>query len=76
MTNDAILRGMLLDRRRLLRQLAHVLRRVGPNHPDRKQINARRRLRRLELKHAITDLEKQIAAHCDKMLFDHGDHDD
>lgn len=38
---DQELAGLLLDRERLLRSLAPVLRRVGSSNPHRAQINAR-----------------------------------
>jgi hypothetical protein len=66
---DPVLMGLVLDRRRLLRQLAHVLRRVGPNHPQRATINTKRRRQRLELKHAIRNVELRIAARCDRLVF-------
>ena len=67
--HDATLSGLVLDRRRLLLQLAHVLRRVGPNHPQRAAINRKRRKQRLELKHTIRNVELRIAARCDQLLF-------
>jgi hypothetical protein len=69
MLDDSTLVGYLLDRRRVLRQLAAVLRRVGPNHPDRAKINMRRRKRRLELRKDLRSLELAIAARCDQLAF-------
>lgn len=70
-TTDPTLMGLVLDRRRLLRQLAHVLRRVGPNHPQRATINKKRRRQRLELRHAVRNIELRIAARCDQLVFPH-----
>lgn len=69
MLDDPTLMGFLLDRRRVLRQLAAVLRRVGPNHPDRATINRKRRKRRLELRKDLRGLELAIAARCDQLAF-------
>jgi uncharacterized protein involved in exopolysaccharide biosynthesis len=61
---DRDLHGMLRDRQRLLRQLARVLRRVGPNHPQRHQVNHARSVDRKQLKDALRKNADTIAAHC------------
>lgn len=62
--DSAELRGMLVDRRRLLRQLAHVLRRVGASHADRAKINKKRSMLRKQVRRALRANAEQIAAHC------------
>jgi hypothetical protein len=58
--------GLLRDRHRLLEQLAHVLRRIGRSNPKRKQLNTKRRLKRLELRHALRANADAIAAALEK----------
>lgn len=68
MVNDPTLRGLLIDRQRILRELAPILRRVGPNRPDRAKLNAARRLRRLELRQDLRRCESAIVARVANLL--------
>lgn len=56
------LQGMLLDRRRLLKQLVPLLRRVGASHPERRKINADRSVRRKTVRKALRANADAIAA--------------
>jgi hypothetical protein len=64
--DDPTLRGLLLDRDRLLRELAPVLRRVGPSRTRgvRRRLNGERRVKRLELRRAVRLNAEAIAARC------------
>lgn len=59
---DRELHGMLLDRSRLLHDLAHVLRRVGASNPDRAAINRRRSVKRQQLRRDLRRNADDIAA--------------
>lgn len=56
------LRGMILDRERLLDQYGPTLFREGPHTPHRSQVNAKRAKLRRELRHAIRFNSEQIAS--------------
>lgn len=58
--------GMLLDRRRLLEQLAPALRRIGPHRTktERSKGNTSLRLRRLEIRKQLRANAELIATHC------------
>lgn len=60
--SDPELSGMLLDRRRLLKQLSPLLRRVGASHPQRSAINADRSFRRKEVRDALRLNAEAIAS--------------
>lgn len=64
MPNDEMLSGLLLDRQRLTRDYAKVLKRVGPNHPERKARNKSRSAKRKALRKALRANADAIAAHC------------
>lgn len=68
MIADDDLRGLLLDRERLLEKLAPTLRRAGPTHPDRAKVNQQRRVKRLQLRRAIRANAEMIAARCADLL--------
>lgn len=68
MINDIELRGLLLDRERLLEKLGPTLARAGASHPERAKENARRRLRRLDLRRALRKNADLIAARCADLL--------
>lgn len=61
---SAELRGLLEDRARLLRQLAPVLRRAGPDNPQRAAINAKRAIIRKRVRAELRRNAFAIAAHC------------
>lgn len=63
---DPELQGMLLDRRRLLEELAPTLRRVGPHttKTERSKRNRTLRLRRLELRRQLRANSELIATRC------------
>lgn len=60
--NDPDLIGMLMDRRRLLRQLAPLLRRVGASHPQRSKVNAEKSVRRKATRRDLRANAEAIAA--------------
>jgi len=49
-------------RRHLERELAGVLRRVGPDHPRRRAVNTQRAVRRKQLRRALRHNAAEIAA--------------
>lgn len=61
---DTQLNGLLIDRLRLQQQLAPVLRRVGPTHPDRAKINKKRAIQRKAVKKKLRVNANAIAARC------------
>lgn len=65
---DPTLRALLLDRRRLLQQLAHVLRRAGYSHPDRAAVNAKRAVKRKATRKALRRNAEAIASRCLDLL--------
>jgi hypothetical protein len=68
---DPELQGMLLDRRRLLEELAPALRRVGPHRTktERAKANTSLRLRRLDIRKQLRANAELIATRC-MTLFD------
>jgi hypothetical protein len=61
---DAALHLLLVAHTSLLRDLAILLVKVGPNHPDRGKVNHAKSIRRKAVKREIRHVEKQIVAHC------------
>lgn len=57
------LRGLILDRQRLMRQYAKILRRIGASNPKRSQLNRKRAAQRLELRRAMRQNANEIAAY-------------
>jgi hypothetical protein len=64
--DDRELVGLCLDRQRLLRQLAPVLRRVGPSRPpaERRKLNIQRSKQRKLLRAALRANAEAISARC------------
>lgn len=60
--HDPELAGMLVDRQRLLRQLAPLLRRVGASHPQRSKVNAEKAVRRKQTRRDLRANAEAIAA--------------
>lgn len=54
--------GLCMDRQRLMRQLAPLLKRIGPNNPQRSAINAQRAVKRKQVKKALRKNADAIAA--------------
>lgn len=59
---DAELHALLLDRQRLLRELAHVLKRVGHSNPKRAAVNAKRAEKRKALRKHVRRNAEAIAS--------------
>lgn len=66
---DLALRGFLLERRKIMRDLATVLTRVGYNNPKRKQLNAERSKKRKLLRRRLRLNSEAIASRWSE-LFD------
>jgi hypothetical protein len=60
--DDTTLRGLVLDRQRLLRQLGPALRRVGASNPHRTKINARLAVTRKRLRKELRANAEAIAS--------------
>jgi hypothetical protein len=58
---------LVAARRKLQRQLAHVLRRVGPDHPNRATVNADRALKRKRYRRALRANAEATAALLDSL---------
>lgn len=59
---DPELLGMALDRKRMLEQLAPLLRRVGPSHDNRSELNHANSIKRKELRRELKKNAAIIAA--------------
>lgn len=62
MLDDRQLDGLVIDRQRLLRQLAPLLRRVGASNPKRHDLNAERAVRRKAIRKSLRQNAELIAA--------------
>lgn len=61
---DVQLKAMLIDRERLLKELAGVLHRAGPNEQQRAAMNKVLAKKRKGLRAAVRFNSEQIAAYC------------
>jgi uncharacterized protein involved in exopolysaccharide biosynthesis len=66
--NDVALRELVQEHLTLLRKLAPVLSRAGPQHPDRSKENTRRTALRRQLRRQLHDNEKQIVTYVMNMF--------
>lgn len=62
MSEDRELKTLTIDRRRLMREYAGILKRVGASHPDRSKINAARARMRGACRRALRRNAELIAA--------------
>jgi hypothetical protein len=59
---DPELQGLVIDRQRLLRELAPILRRLGPHYENRATLNKRRAIKRHNLRKQLARNAEAIAA--------------
>ena len=64
MIRDDVLQKLCVERVQLLREIAHVLTRVGYYHPKRQKVNAARSVKRKKLRHALRLNSERLASRC------------
>jgi uncharacterized protein involved in exopolysaccharide biosynthesis len=68
MIQDHVLQELCVERAQLLRELAHVISRVGASHPQRAKVNAKRSVKRKALRRALRTNEKALAGRCMQLM--------